>query len=192
MPEPALPKPAENSLPINRRSFIKASAVGVTAIAGTAQLQGCATTRLELPKNSRFQYLREKDIAILTALTPAILPAEFSGTKEANQKKLNHFLPQIDDFIVHTSNFTQFAIHDLFDKLYFAPTRILLTGMWTSWEKATPEQIDEFLIGWRDSYFNLFRGGYGQLTQLVSVVWYSQPENWPATHYPGPPKHIVS
>ena len=94
--------------------------------------------------------------------------------------------------MVHSSQFTQEAFADFLDDLYFAPTRILLTGIWRNWEAATPEQVDDFLVSWRDSYFNLLRGGYSQLTQLVSVVWYSQPEHWPTTKYPGPPKHIIA
>ena len=190
---------AKELLPVNRRGFLKIGAAGAlkAGAAGTATLTAgagitaCTTTRVQRPPDSEFKYLREKDIVILKALTPAVIPAEFTGTEAENQAKLERFMPQVDTFLVHSSNFTQVAMEDLFDQLYFAPTKILLTGLWTRWENATPEQINAFLIDWRDSSFNLLRGGYSQLTQLVTVIWYSQPENWPATHYPGPPKHIT-
>lgn len=187
-----MPNKADTSPALNRRNFLKASAVGATTLTSTAGLQGCATTRTRLtsPAASNFQYLRPKDIEIFTAVTPAVIPAEFSGTQSENQAKLDRFLPQLDRFMLHSAIFSQQAFADFLDDLYFAPTRILLTGIWTSWDKATPEQVDDFLNRWRDSSFNLLRGGYSQLTQLVSVVWYAQPENWPATNYPGPPKHI--
>lgn len=185
-----MPNKADHSPTLNRRSFLKASAVGATAATSTVTISGCATTRLSTPKDSTFTYLRAKDAEIFTAVVPAIIPAEFTGTQQENQAKLERFLPQLDRFLVHTSEFTQTAFADFFDDLYAAPTRILLTGIWRSWDQATPEQVNEFLVSWRDSYFNLLRGGYGQLTQLISVVWYSQPENWPAANYPGPPKHI--
>lgn len=187
-----MPITAKDSVQLNRRRFIKASTVGVGTITGALGTTGCTTTsQLEAPADSRFKFLRSKDVVILTALSPAILPAEFSGNRAESQAKLDQFLPQLDKFFLHSSNHTQVAVADLFDQLYFAPTRILLTGMWTSWENATPQQIDSFLLSWRDSSFNLFRGGYGQLTQMVTTVWYAQPQNWPATHYPGPPEHIV-
>lgn len=185
-----MPNRPDQSPMLNRRSFLKVSAVGATTVTGTVTVTGCATTRLSSPKNSKFKYLRAKDVEIFTAVIPAVIPAEFNGTREENQAKLDRFLPQLDIFMVHSSQFTQTAFADFLDDLYSAPTRILLTGIWRGWDKATPEQVDDFLISWRDSYFNLLRGGYSQLTQLVSVVWYSQPENWPAANYPGPPKHI--
>lgn len=187
-----MPDSAKSPMALNRRSFIKAGVVGASTLGGATSISGCATTtQVSRPKDSRFKYLREKDVVILKAITPAVLPAEFTGSPEQNQAKLERFIPRVDDFLVHSCNFTQVALEDLFDKLSIAPVRVLLTGMWTGWEKATPEQINEFLIDWRDSSFNLLRGGYSQLTQLVTVIWYSQPENWPATHYPGPPKHIT-
>lgn len=187
-----MPNKADTTPALNRRNFLKASAVGATTLTSTVGLQGCATTRLTSPAASNFQYLRPKDIEIFTAVTPAVIPAEFAGSQSENQAKLERFLPQLDRFMVHSSQFSQDAFADFLDDLYFAPTRILLTGIWSSWEKATPEQVADFLNNWRDSSFNLLRGGYSQLTQLISVVWYAQPENWAATHYPGPPKHITA
>ena len=187
-----MPDSAKESLALDRRTFMKAGVVGASALGGAASLSGCATTtQVTRPKDSRFKYLRDKDVVILKAITPAVLPAEFTGTQAQNQAKLERFMLQVDDFLFHSCHFTQVALEDLFDKLDLAPARILLTGMWSSWEKATPEQINAFLIDWRDSSFNLLRGGYSQLTQLVTVIWYSQPENWPAANYPGPPKHII-
>lgn len=187
-----MPDSAKERLSLNRRDFLKAGAVGAGTLGGATGISGCTTTgQVQKTRHEGFQYLRDKDIVILKALTPAVIPAEFSGTPEQNQAKLDRFMLQVDSFLVHSSNFTQVAMEDLFDKLSFAPAKILLTGVWTRWEEATPEQINEFLIGWRDSSFNLLRGGYSQLTQLVTVIWYSQPENWPATGYAGPPQHIT-
>ncbi len=186
-----MPETAKAILPVNRRGFLKISAAGAGTLTAGAGITACTTTQVKRSATSEFKYLREKDIIILKAITPAVIPAEFTGTDAENQAKLDRFMPQVDTFLVHSSNFTQVAMEDLFDQLYFAPTKILLTGLWTRWENATPEQVNEFLIDWRDSSFNLLRGGYSQLTQLVTVIWYSQPENWPATHYPGPPEHIT-
>lgn len=188
MPETAKGTPALPTL--KRRDFIKAGAAGAGIVTGTASISGCAARHTAEKQPGGYQYLREKDITILKAITPAVIPAEFQGTPSENQARLERFMPQVDSFLVHSSNFTQLALEDLFDKLYFAPSRVLLTGIWSRWEDATPEQINEFLIAWRDSSFNLLRGGYSQLTQLVTVIWYSQPENWPAVNYPGPPQHI--
>ncbi|MCG8317531.1 MAG: twin-arginine translocation pathway signal protein [Pseudomonadales bacterium] len=188
------PANVQDSAGLNRRLFLKAGSLGLGASAtlATVATTGCSTTQVQPSHENGFDYLRNKDIEIFSAITPVVLSDEFNGDRQANQKKIAHFLPHLDKFMMHSSTFTKTAFADFLDDLYFAPTRILLTGIWRGWDQATPVQVENFLINWRDSSFNLLRGGYCQITQLISVVWYATPENWAATNYPGPPKHITT
>ena len=52
--------------------------------------------------------------------------------------------------------------------------------------------LQYFLENWRDSRFNTLRQGYILLTQLPTLAFYYQPENWNDQIYPGPPQHIPS
>ena len=180
---------------LNRRLFLKASSLGIgapTTLAAISTTTGCSRTQLQPAETSEFEYLRNKDIEIFSAITPVVLPEEFTGNSQENKTKLERFFPHLDKFMMHSSTFTKSAFADFLDDLYFAPTRILLTGIWRGWEQTSPEQVEDFLASWRDSSFNLLRGGYCQITQLISVVWYATPENWADANYPGPPQHITS
>jgi len=54
----------------------------------------------------------------------------------------------------------------------------------------SPEQINDFLIGWRDSMIQPKRMGYVSLSKLIGISWYAQPESYASTGYPGPPTKI--
>lgn len=74
-----------------------------------------------------------------------------------------------------------------FGLMDFPLTRGLLTGVWGSWETASPSQVEAFLRRWRYSRFGLFQSAYAALHDLVLGAWYGQPEAWAAIGYPGPP-----
>jgi len=105
-------------------------------------------------------------------------------------------MEKTDDFLFRSSPFNHHALGELFDLLYLPPTRVALAGLWNSWEDASDSSKEQFLTSWRDSSFGLFRTGYTQITQLLSICWYKDPQNWSgdtlnSSIYPGPPKLIV-
>lgn len=177
---------------LSRRSILKTGMLGTVMLVGAsalAQLQGCAsvTTTAASTSNNPWKLLRPKDRAILGAVAPIALGNAFPQDRQA---ALDTFLPQVDSFLFSTSTANHAALHQLFDLLDLGVTRVLLTGVWGSWENLSDEQVDDFLNGWRDSSMNQLRLGYAQLTQVLSLVWYAQPANIPTSIYPGPPAHI--
>lgn len=179
---------------LSRRSLLKTGMLGTMMLVGAstlAQLQGCATVATTSAStstnNNPWKLLRPKDRAILGAVAPIALGNAFPQDRQA---ALEAFLPQVDTFLFSTSTANHAALHQLFDLLDLGVTRVLLTGVWGSWENLNDEQVDDFLNGWRDSSMNQLRLGYAQLTQVLSLVWYAQPANIPTSIYPGPPAHI--
>lgn len=178
---------------LSRRSILKTGLLGTVMLVGAstfAQLQGCATvptTSTRSTDTHTWKLLRPKDRAILGAVAPIALANAFPQDRQAT---LDTFLPQVDNFLFSTSTTNHAALHQLFDLLDLGITRVLLTGIWGSWETLSDEQVEGFLNGWRDSSLNQLRLGYAQLTQVLNLVWYAQPENIPASIYPGPPAHI--
>ena len=83
-------------------------------------------------------------------------------------------------------------MHELFDLLYLAPFRVLAAGVWPSWQEAGEADVLAFLERWQTSRFNTLRQGYVLLTQLPTLMYYDQPDNWTDAIYPGPPQHIPS
>jgi len=187
-----------NEPALDRRSFLKLGVVGSSVLAGAGiigSLQGCSSHTVENDTHTGtkiLSFLREKDAIILSAVAPAVLKGNFPTDPEARQKALDQLLVDIDDFILHTTAQTQKQVHELFDLLYLAPFRVMVAGLWPTWQEANDEDVTEFLEGWQTSRFNMLRQGYVLLTQLPSLMYYDQPANWTDDIYPGPPQHIPS
>jgi len=187
-----------NPNPLDRRQFLKLGALGSTLLAGAGlvgSIQGCNSNQVQSSTPSQplqFEFLREKDAIILGALSPVVLKGNFPEQAQEQQVVLDQLLLDIDQFLVNSSEFAHGQVHQLFDLLYFSLSRITLAGLWSSWEEASEEELQNFLNGWRDSRFNLLRQGYVLLTQLPTLAFYYQPNNWTDDIYPGPPQHIPS
>lgn len=181
-----------------RRSFLKLGVVGSSVLAGAGMLgslQGCSSHTIEDDTTQAFHslsYLRQKDAIILSAVAPAVLQGNFPTDPGTRQQKLDALLQDIDQFLIHTTPQTQKQVHELFDLLYLAPFRVLAAGVWPSWQEASEADVLAFLERWQTSRFNTLRQGYVLLTQLPTLMYYDQPDNWTDAIYPGPPQHIPS
>jgi hypothetical protein len=176
---------------VTRRTLLKAglaSPVMLTTLASTA---GCASKPPSPLRRPSLQVLRNKDTVILAALFPVILAGNFPRQEPDKTERSELLLRSMDDFLARSSQFNHQALHELFDLLSFAPTRIAAAGLWRDWSIADVDDLNDFLIGWRDSRFNLLRMGYCQITQLTATVYYTLPESWSAGFYPGPPTHAI-
>ena len=169
---------------LSRRSLLKVGLMGSAflATAGlTASLSGCSAST---PK-AGFAVLRESDLPFLQALIPVMLsgavqpaqmPAAVSATLENLDYSLNHLSPEMLKLTVQ-----------LFDVLALPITRGPLTGVWGSWQQASPAEVGAFLERWQNSSIDLLKMGHASLLQLVMLAWYGQAEAWAHCGYPGPP-----
>lgn len=176
----------------SRRDFLKQGLVSAGLLTGAgivSGLTGCSAVPIT-KTTSPLKLLRPKDIIILESLAPVVLADSFPKDPQQKAIALQRLMEKTDDFLFRSSPFNHGALAELFDLLYLPPTRIALAGVWNSWEDASDSSKEQFLSSWRDSSFGLFRTGYTQITQLLSICWYKDPQNW-NTIYPGPPKHIV-
>ncbi|OUS24988.1 hypothetical protein A9Q99_22340 [Gammaproteobacteria bacterium 45_16_T64] len=177
--------------PNNRRAFLKLGvfSTGLLASASLVSgLTGCAAKPLSETAES-LKLLRPKDVVILTALAPIVLGNAIPTEPEARAIAIDKAVRNTDDFLFRSSEFNHGALAELFDLLSLAPTRIALAGVWSPWETASDSAKKQFLVNWRDSSFGLFRTGYTQITQLLSISWYKDPQSWTPDMYPGPPVH---
>lgn len=169
---------------LSRRGLLKVGLLGsaLLATAGlTATLSGCSAST---PKTG-FAVLRESDLPFLQALIPVLLagavkPAQMAeavrGTLESLDYSLNHVSPELLKLTVQ-----------LFDVLAMPITRGPLTGVWGSWDNASPADVQAFLDRWQNSSIGLLKMGHASLLQLVMMSWYSRAESWAHCGYPGPP-----
>lgn len=169
---------------LTRRNLLKVGLMGSAflATAGlTASLSGCSAST---PK-AGFAVIRESDLAFLHALIPVMLagavttekmPQAVEGTLASLDYSLNHVSPELLKLTVQ-----------LFDVLAMPITRGPLTGVWGSWENASPADAQAFLDRWQNSSIGLLKMGHTSLLQLVMMSWYSRAESWAHCGYPGPP-----
>jgi hypothetical protein len=111
------------------------------------------------------------------------LPTETGARKRAIAETVAGF----DRAVSGLSPAVQKEVDELFAILRFAPARFMFTGLWSSLEESSPEDIAAFLTRWRYSHFDIQRAGYQALTQLLQAAWYGNPASWAAIGYPGEP-----
>lgn len=180
-----------NNLPLatTRRGFLQLGLMGSAALAlgGTvATLSGCSSP---LEKDSEYKFLKPNDRAFFAALIPVILGKGIPGelNHEAAQKRV---LLALDDLIYTLQYHNRIQMRQLFDALSMPPIRIAMGASWADWKDMSHQQVDDFLVDWRDSSIQLKRMGYVSLSKLIKIAWYSQPESFVNTGYPGPPTKI--
>jgi hypothetical protein len=135
-------------------------------------------------QGERFEFLTADDQAIVTAIAPVLL----AGALPEDEAAVAEVVRGVDIAISGLPPATQAELRELFDLLGLAPARALLAGLWSPWEEASPEDIADFLEGWRTSWFALLRSGYVGLHELIVAAWYGNPKSWPHMGYPGPPE----
>ncbi|MHC6227901.1 twin-arginine translocation pathway signal protein [Pseudomonas sp. X10] len=164
---------------MQRRELLKFS-LGASAFLATAglgaSLSGCSAQT----SAAGFSVLRDNDLPLLRALAPVVL----AGTQATTDPLLHSLDRKLGGLSLEMLKLTR----QLFDVLTLPLTRGPLTGIWGSWDKARPEQLQRFLQRWQDSSLNLLRMGHASLLQLLLMAWYELPESWAACGYPGPPK----
>lgn len=180
----------------SRRNFLKFSLFGSFAVAslGSGALTGCASKPqplLDSSTNRPYRFLTEDDIVMLNSLIPAVLACTLPDDPRTREQETAQLIELLDQGIDTFSDATQAEIRKLFDLLTFAPTRALVAGLWSSWEKTNAERIDEFLNDWRYSSLSLLNQGYAALVKMIAAVEYGMPENWARSGYMGPPAYAL-
>ena len=181
--------PIDQALPTTRRGFLQLGLMGTATLAlgsTVATLTGCSAP-LEI--DSEYKFLKPNDREFFAALIPVVLNKSFPGELD-HAAGIKRTLLALDDLIYTLQYHNRIQMRQLFDALSMAPIRVAAGAYWADWKDMSPQQIDDFLIGWRDSSIQLKRMGYVSLSKLIGISWYSQPESFVTTGYPGPPTKI--
>lgn len=171
---------------LSRREFLKVGAGFSAAVAcagALGTLGGCAESAKSPAKN--FGFLREGDVALFSALAPAVALDLTQMDAAARSKRLGAVLHNIDSTCSALGAGSQQELRKLLDLLAIAPLRYLLTGV-GAWNEASIETLQNFLARWRGSRFATLNAGGNVLVKLISTSYYILPATWPASGYPGP------
>ena len=169
----------------NRRSFLKAGALGALVLAAGGGIYRAVHT----PPARRF-VLDGEARAALGAIVPAMLAGALPLDPAARKAAVAGTIEGVHVAISKLPLPVQKEVQDLFGLLALAPARRLLTGVSGGWAHADPDQVSAFLQDWRLHRFALLRTAYGALHDLSLGAWYAQPASWSAIGYPGPIKEL--
>ncbi len=92
----------------------------------------------------------------------------------------------------HLDVYSQKQLRQLFDVMNMGPVRVIAGGPIDDWLAASADDINTFLISWRDSIIPIKRMGYTSLSKMIVNCWYALPENYAQAGYPGPPKKLTA
>ena len=173
---------------ITRRQFIKAGIVGGAAL--TAAGIFYSRSLKEAPAGAVPQGLTLPGRAIVAAIVPVVLAGALPASGEARRQAVARTVDGVGVAIAGLSAAAQKELSELFSLLGIAPARVLLAGLWPSWEQASAAEVAAFLQGWRESRFALLRSAYAGLHDLVLGAWYGTPDTWERIGYPGPPEML--
>jgi hypothetical protein len=167
---------------VSRRQFLKVSTMGAVALSTVSVasvLTGCASQ----PIADGFRLFRDADLDVLRALFPVVMAGRLAPNDKAATEKVLHVM---DDFLYGTSEAGHKQIHQLFDLLSMPFTRYTVVRLSSPWTTAGAEDIQAFLERWKNSRFDLLRGAYIALTQMMVMSWYQQHETWVSIGYVPP------
>ncbi|RPH45832.1 MAG: hypothetical protein EHM87_04795 [Burkholderiales bacterium] len=160
---------------MRRRTLLKAGLVGGALLAAAG---GAAIVANRDPH-------RDRD-AVLGAVVPALLDGALPSGGALREAAVRRCTDGVVAAIAGLAPSSQAELAQLFALLGSAPGRRLLAGVHDDWHVADTAQVGAFLQSWRQHRFDLFRGGYAALHDLVIGTWYADPDAWPAIGYAGP------
>lgn len=169
---------------LSRRSLLKVGLLGGAMLA-TAGITVALVDRFSAAPAEGYLALRPADLPVLSALAPVMLEGSVAPERLPEAGRLT--VQALDRQLAHLSPEMLKLTRQMLDVLALPVTRGPLTGIWGSWESATPEALRNFLTRWENSSLALLRMGHASLLQLVMMAWYALPESWAHCGYPGPP-----
>lgn len=165
-----------------RRQFLKAGLAGGAALAALGAYYVASRGKTAPGR------LGEGESAVIAAIVPVILGGVLPAEGEARRKAIAKTVDGVGIAIAGLSASAQQELSELFALLGVVPARMLVAGVWSSWEGTGSDEIAAFLERWRMSRFALLRSAYAALHDLVLGAWYGDAGAWQAIGYPGPPE----
>ena len=174
---------------VSRRGFMKLSASSAAALSvgsSLAMMTGCSR---QPDSNSGYTFLTAADVEFINAIAPVILLQAYPASLPLPEAQVR-LTRKLDELINTLGEFSKAQLAQLFSIMSSAPLRLAVSAPVGGWKDAPAADIESFLNSWKDSSLAIKNMGYASLCKLVTMCWYSQPESFTASGYPGPPKKI--
>jgi len=178
----------ERQFDADRRTFLKVGVAGAALLFAGRWLPPARAGLASAGQALAFANLSPADAVALERIIPVMLHGALPQDEAQRQAAIGEILHGIDVTIGYQPPAVRREIRDLFGLLTKSVTRVVVAGVWKSWDRASNEEIQKFLTGWRNSRFGLLRSAYVGLHDLTVGSWYANPRSWARLGYGGPPK----
>ncbi|MFT5522005.1 MAG: hypothetical protein ACI9IA_002611 [Enterobacterales bacterium] len=130
--------------------------------------------------------LEPEDRLVLAMITPIVLDGVLTETLYGT--RLLAYLKDFD-YSLSLLSLTQIKeFKELLSLLKSLIGRVVIGGIWSTWNKVSPATVESMLQSWRSSYLDLIKVAYNGLKELSYGTWYGNPDNWQRIGYAGPPE----
>lgn len=177
---PQLPK-------LDRRGFLKLSATAPVALSTSSLVAfpfAHAWASVDIPQGELL-FLNGDDVMIISSLVPVVLAGALPATW--GLRDIEGMIRRIDSSLDRLAPYIKGELRLLLDLMALAPVRALVARVWSPWETASEQELDEFLDRWRRSSIPQLRSAYSALHEMITFAWYGDPAAWDRVGYPGPP-----
>lgn len=170
---------------MNRRRFIKFGAAGLFVAGGLGWL-GKHFAKVDVIAGQ--SVVQPQHLPMLRALARGLLDNALPAAKqtEAIETAVNAFVTATKTL----SASAQSELGQLLNILENPVGRRLIANLGNTWEEADTEQVQAFLISFRDHPIPALQPGYHALHDLMMAGWYGLPAQWAGMGYPGPPFRV--
>jgi hypothetical protein len=133
-------------------------------------------------EENRLHFISDQDQIFLRAVIPVIL-------KDSGYSNNDYYqvIERIDETILHLGPDLKEDLSYLFSSMNSRFKRVVVTGIWASWDKVPEARIERFLNDWKSSDRGILFDGYNGIHDLIFGAWFSLPQSWSAIGYPGIP-----
>jgi hypothetical protein len=171
---------------MNRRQFFKFGAAGLLLAGGLSWL-GKHFAKVEVVAGQ--SVVQQQHIPMLKTIAEGLLDPALptTGRTQSIESAVNAFV----DATKTLAASAQAELGQLLNILENPVGRRLIADLGTSWEQATPAQVQAFLVSFRDHPIPALQPGYHALHDLMMAGWYGLPEQWADMGYPGPPFQVL-
>jgi hypothetical protein len=171
---------------MNRRQFFKFGAAGLLLAGGLSWL-GKHFAKVEVVAGQ--SVVQQQHIPMLKAIAEGLLDPALpaSGRTQAIEAAVNAFVGATNTLAPNA----QAELGQLLNILENPVGRRLIADLGSSWEQASPAQVQAFLVSFRDHPIPALQPGYHALHDLMMAGWYGLPSQWTDMGYPGPPFQVL-
>ena len=172
----------------SRRRFLIQSfaAAGLAATGRMLWIQSEEFVPEIFTEDDDWQFLSPDDRLILAMVTPVILLGV--ADKPISGKVLVNYLKDFDNSLTLLTLTQQQEFKELLQLLNSMIGRVVIAGVWSTWNNVSAETINKMLDEWRNSFLDLIKVAYAGLKELSFASWYGNPDSWASIAYSGPPE----